>query len=85
MAELRRQLAARDDELAELGDCLGGLERENSNLEAQVGGGQRGWECDMRGGCGAHLPAEALCNLPGSAARGSHPCLPAVSSKNTLA
>ncbi|KAI3434714.1 hypothetical protein D9Q98_002775 [Chlorella vulgaris] len=36
VAELRRQLAARDDELAELGDCLGGLERENSNLEAQV-------------------------------------------------
>jgi predicted nuclease with TOPRIM domain len=34
--ELRRQLAEREGELAELGKGLGGLERENANLEAQV-------------------------------------------------
>ena len=34
--ELRRQLAEREGELAELGEGLGGLERENANLEAQV-------------------------------------------------
>lgn len=36
-AALRAQLAEQEEELAGLGEGLGGLERENSNLEAQVG------------------------------------------------
>lgn len=34
---LRAQLAEAEAEAAALGESMGGLERENSNLEAQVG------------------------------------------------
>lgn len=66
--KLREELSEREGELAELGYGVGGLEKENSNLEAQVGAGGMFGAAPRRPACSGRrlLYCPALTCPPGS-------------------